>query len=803
MGNNVLKERERQSRKAIMDNAFSGKIKFIGDKVILGTDKDKYTMNEVEFFNLLTEIVQDIYEYYIRGILSDRYSEDKTYTPARISTEEELDYNGKFFDYSSRPISAAFSVPVVYMVKALQLAQSSAKKGSSKLICDKFTKGIFGIWNNDIKPKFEIDDLYEILAHAIDGRLEDIVFSDEDNKDLQEKELKKSRKDVTLDFDGKILALKGLLTNQEFDDAKDLYIKTIATNERLLKAFLKDGIITDKDIVDCMTQEQLLNYALNYKNQTLLKYLDIKSKILAYNMGMISEKELASSDIKELLLTGMLQYSEKELLDLVFKIKKYADPEHLQEALWELFERDFLTVESMKLLVQKNIVKLDLQVSKYNEERARKIKAELKSEIISEEKMAELFDAEAIMSIIENNNSPKELVDFVKGKLKELYLVANKSYDQSIIQYEEDRSKQEGKDKPGYIDLYKQGIVELKSFKKDQIDEDDLLEYYLDTDNLQVLADGYNSGYFDGKYLVSILENPTNSKDDIIGIICGMIKNNKLDPNILTSGILDDSSKSLEEQILMLCVKGNLEISDIKSVKLDVDVIRDLYVQTKLPLVLLEKLVKENIITDIQTKKIKEAYDIKEAYKKLVKKGYIEGLLDVETKRAQHPIITNGNSTTNNGGNKPIRRLSERITWTSRANFLMSLGADSNVLPVEGGLFKDYYMFALVDDGVAILEPENGREYSFIMPLRIILEQVDENAGDGLLATTHYKRLLMSETSVRTIAHVATYGANIIKAAGSISSDFKAKQLLKDPSCISSINKMNAEFKANKAKEII
>lgn len=769
-------------KRLIMENFFVDKYKISKGKVTLGEGKDSVTLSEGEFLIRLSEVVGEIFDHYLPGILGPEYNENNKYIPKR----RNIDYGGSLDEIlgldPKKQVEFSATIPLIYFAKTVYNVYNHFRGN----IANEFVSTCVNFWNNDVRAKLRDEDFHEMMFHLLDGRMERITLIDENHNKLEDEQYKTAIKSMTPTYLEKATAVGNFVGKKDFNKQKARYMLLIVKDEKLCKALLDEKFITDEDIATCVSQDYLLKQIMESNCLYLIKYLDIDNTIIAYRAGLCKIKELTKFNISELFQVVTSYFWSNEMIDFIMKVKKYFEAGALQTEIWKLFESDYFNLKDINKLNSEGLINTEGLIRQYIKNQKRPIKAEFDGKI-SDSKLYSYMDIDKVMGVLSGTHN--SLKEFIATKLKEIYASNDDVLDEQIIAY----LKEHKDSKIEYIDLYKNGIVDLKYFDEGMISEEELTDLYYDTRNPNVLVDGFNVGVFEAITVYELV-----NMDD--SALCSLVSNNGLSSKILTELFT-------VYEILTFCAEEKIAIHNLKGADISIEEIKELYKDMKLPLILLDDLEKAGVFSEEQVKKIKDSYDIKSDYEKLVEFGIVEGLDDIQRERELNPIDFSSDGTIIDDTNMRKRKvhckavLPDKIGLKPREDLLKLLGADDKVLPISGELFEDYYLYTLVDKGIAVIEPQGGRELTFVMPLRMVLEQVNGNGKKGILATAHYKRLLMENKNIRNVKHTARYGTSLIEAVCDLSEDFKLTKPLRDEKYKSVVGKISSNYKSFKKDE--
>lgn len=736
---------------------------------------EKFRFEQDELFERVAKILNSIIKHYMPNIFEERYNEEHKYRTNKheytnmVSNESN---SGETTDFK-------YSIPILYLAKAIRQIVAIGNDG----IKGQFISSCIKIWNDELKPKFEEKDMYEMILHTLDGTVDQVSIVLDARGEINKKKQEQARKTFYPNHLDKVIILGNFISKEEFEKRKFEFMCQIVTDEKLTKQLIKEGFIKPEDITDTLSQDLLVSYIQVFKERCkfLAKYLDTEHLFDVCKQNLVPLKELANHPIQEVFSCASKELDQSQMAAFIMDIKYYYDASIVQDSVWKLFEDGLLDRKYMNYFNSKNVVRADKAVRVYLNNMDRKIRSEIRGTQVSLSKLREFLDPHMIIDIVESNSTSQREKKFISGEFKTYCLEQGSSLDEEILLYV--KSQEEKGAKASRVGLYSSGLVDLKYFDDDDISEDDLMKLYRECADDRIIVDGYNCDIIDATTIYETVDMDNNR-------LCEMIHSRGLKPSILTELFST-------YEILKLCASevGNLTVSDLNGISINIDEVIKLYGEMKLPLMLLNDLESANVLTSEQAKKIKNSYNANKDFDNLVKQGAVYGLDDIQRQRALNPIEFDTGDHHSCGN--PVRHkpsvFPDRIGFDLRQQILNYLGADSRVLPVVGELFDDYHLYTLLDKGVAIIEPRGGRAYTFVMPLRMILDQV---FGKGILQTARYKKELIYDPNIRSIKHTARYGRSLVEAVCDLCDEYKEqKPLRKDKELKDIITQISEAYK--------
>lgn len=632
------------------------------------------------------------------------------------------------------------------------------------------------------------EDKYNFIA-SICGIIDQDKMSKESEEELNQYTVTQriSKLIFYMDTKDKVNIIKDFMSKDDFEEGKYEYLSYIIRHEDLLKALLKMEYITREDIIKEIEQTEIYANIKEFGRAYLIKYLDVEHVLKGYKEGIVDKKEFAKVDFKELILRGISCLTKDELMEAIVRVKKdnRKDSKNVdvQEILWELYEKDYFSTDDINKLMYYRLIGIDSLVKQYKEERARKIKAELSGYSVTDGKLMQVLTPERILKVAQSNDSNKLVTDFVKSELKNIYESNGANWSEALIREKEEAAK-DSKNKPDYLSLYYNGLVELSDFKNNEITAGDIKELYVNTQNSKAIVDAYECGILEAEDVYTMLGENTSR-------LCSLIKEDGLNSNILP-----EFHSAYE--ILKMYSEDKISSENVANLKdsLDVEEIKKLYVTKKIALDILDDLGTIGLISDDKIEEIKAAYDIKADYEKLLEKGRVIGFFG---EQEYIPKEKTGVTRVSRGSRKVIK---DKIGKELRASLFKMLGAEDVVLPIEGDIWErgeGNELYTILDKKVAYIEPKNGRELTFAMPLRLILEYA--TGEDDIISKVSKKKDLASYPFVKAYKHSAQWGLKTVEAAAEIDGIFGKTKPTKDAKFKEIINEISNSYKQASKEE--
>lgn len=568
------------------------------------------------------------------------------------------------------------------------------------------------------------------------------------------------------------LFVKLFISPEDFQKNKKTYMAALVTNEPGLKKLEKAGYITQKDIEDNIEGEQLLNLIENGYSY-LIKYLTPKYRLKAYKRGIIDIKALSKIPVTNLIIEGLGALDKEEIVDILIKNRKSYNKGTATDLLWELYEREYFNLDDIKKVAGYGYVDINKIIKNYNEERSRKIRFELEKAKVSDEKIAEYLSPNEIIAYKNNpNDISEESMTFIKNNLKGIYANLQRDYEAELIEEEKRSTENKELAKLKCLNLYKDGFVSLDSFGQGELSEEDIISFYRKQKDDTIIIDAFNHNILSNITAFEILDDGTDK-------IFNHIQNDGLNPQILTEfyssvELINAFKQDLITIDTLVAIKECIKIEDIER----------LYKSKEISLALLNYFTKNGLIDEKKAEEIKDSYEILEDFQKLREKGAVEGLDNLDFVRAAEEKVAK--TRVDRGGHS--EKSFDKIGKENRDALFEALGADPQRLPVTGALLDGYEMISFLDKGIAILEPKGGRNTTFILPLRVVLEQVQEGKKKNIIATAKYKKEIADDENVEIAIHTKNWGRNIIKKMCALDKKFKATNPLRSGRYSAQIN---------------
>lgn len=394
---------------------------------------------------------------------------------------------------------------------------------------------------------------------------------------------------------------------------------------------------------------------------------------------------------------------------------------------------------------------------------------------ISEDKLFEYFTPDVILREISKKKS-NEMLAFYRDILNDIYNRHGQSMEGSLGN---ELANVDDKDKTKVIEqslsMYNEGLVSIEILKNIGMTEEEIIECCKKHgDNELLLIDVFNAG------LVSELKMFEDVLDMNFDLACELIKRGMSsriihglqttlpliemtrptldkDGNEITPRLTYESLVEIKDDIVTgLDEKGMTKSGNGSSTLLD------LYLNDKLSYSELYGLANAGVITMDIANEINEKYNYIKDWKTLKEEG-VKG----------HPL--EGLLTPPEPNPEPGPHISKKAIGIDEdciIDFYIALGAeeyleiDAKKCPV----FKDYMVIPVMDKKVAYLEGKDGRTY--IVPLKIVLEQINNPKGDMDLIGNAPSRNVFNRQKehIRSANHTRNWGRKIVKKTADLPS---------------------------------
>lgn len=709
----------------ILDRAFTGNARFRGNRVYLTAKNEKEVPINIDlFFERISSMIDAAYTEF-----------DKHYKNLNDKNVYEL-----FIDFAGMTV----------------LSERTER-----------------FLNNDSK---EYNDVVEKIHHIYDlikeelpsdfSKLMAVTMSDSDNYN---KVLKTTFNINKLNDDDIMFIIENYIGKEDFKKYLSNYLETLYTNKSIMEKLEKNEYINPAEVRSYIGGESLVNALKEKNSQHILRYLQTCDFFEAFSKGYISSRVLENNTTIEDLLCYSL--NKKSIMDVLEKKIYKTDA---TELIWELYEKDFFTDEDITKIYNLECLNTNNIINKYCEEHKRKIALELNGASISDEKIADFFTIERVLELAKSANS-QEYTDFINNELNLIYQNKGIDLQRALIDKEKEHIENSKNNKDAktenLLDLCKKGIVDLSKFTSEDISEEEIIKFYNEQNDDNIIVEAYNNGMISQETVLEQFEDEEILLEKI---------NSGLNPNVLM-GYYQTSD------LLKFFKSGKISVENLSKFKgyLDVYKISSLYLSGNLDYEdLFGSFVKFGVIDYQTASKINDQYDIELALEKLRKSGGIVGQ-DIDLARsAQDKNVKSKDYKDKKQPNGAYEKDDPygmfNINNELSNQLFESLGAGEKV-KVCCKLFDGYIMVPFVDKKLALLEGD-GRTY--IMPLKIVLEQVEHQGSENdLIGNATYRSDLYNNTEyVRTANHTNNWGRNVIKRMGELNPTIDVKKLLDENS---------------------
>lgn len=541
-----------------------------------------------------------------------------------------------------------------------------------------------------------------------------------------------------------LFIIEHIIGKEMFRENIDMFIVMAANNEYIINRLEEIGFVDPNEVMEYLDKDSVLK-CLSYgkKCTYLLKYLSKEDYIEAFNKGYIDSKTFSKCiSIQDLF---KLQIEKEQIIDFL-KRKVYI--KEASEDVWKKYESGFFDLKEINEICKLGYLNPNTIVKKYLEEHKREIALELKDQPdITDEKLIEFFTPEQILKLeqAQKKSLTPESMLFFRDDLRAIYSQSGRDLERELIDSEK-ASNEKLEDKRNLLELYTNGLVSLSKFTKDEVSEGEILKLYFDSNlDENILINAYNAGLVSQE---SVLENIVDTD-----YIYKLIKENKLNASVIDSYC--DTA-----ELIKLYQSEELTLDNIAKLSINSEEIRRMYNNNELAYVELSELAEHGIISQEEANEIKESYDIKADLELLRKKGGIIGL-DLEKEKNPNGVDPINPDDRPDIPDAPIK--SGEIDEELKRILFEALGSGEAV-SVRWNLFKGYKMYPFTKGKLrlAVLEGGKGDGATYILPLKMVLEQVRGELG--IFGRAVYRRdLTKDDENVRTAMHTKNWGKNIIK----------------------------------------
>lgn len=539
-----------------------------------------------------------------------------------------------------------------------------------------------------------------------------------------------------------IFIIEHIIGEEMFRENIDMFIVMAVNNEYIINRLEEKGFVNPDEVMKYLDKDSVLK-CLGYgkKCEYLIKYISKEDCIEAFNKGYIDNKTFSKYvSIQDLF---KLKIEKKQIIDF---LKRKIYKKEASEDVWKKYESGFFDLKEITEIYELGYLNPNTIVKKYLEDHKRKIALELKEQPdITDEKLIEFFSPEQILKL---EQAPKqsltsEVMLFFRDNLRAIYSQSGRDLERELIDSEK-KSNEMLEDKRNLLELYTNGLVSLSKFTKDDVSEGDILKLYNDSElDENILINAYNAGLISQEL---VLENIVDTD-----YIYKLIKENKLNASVIDSYC--DTA-----ELIKLYQSEELTLDNIVKLSINLEEIRRMYNNNELTYVELSELAEHGIISQEEANEIKESYDIKADLELLREKGGIIGLDLEKNPNGSDPINPDDRPDI---PDEPIK--SGEIDEELKKILFEALGSDEAV-SVRWNLFKGYKMYPFTNGKLrlAVLEGGKGDGATYILPLKMVLEQVRGELG--IFGRAVYRRdLTKDDENVRTAMHTKNWGKNIIK----------------------------------------
>lgn len=452
------------------------------------------------------------------------------------------------------------------------------------------------------------------------------------------------------------------------------------------------------------------------------------------------------------------------------------------ERIWDLYEQGRFSLDGLKFMKKLKYISTEHIIELYNTRNNRKIAAELGDvQPLSDEKIMEYFDPGRVIREI-NKNPNKTCKTFFKETLPEIYEANGNNLRTLLVEAIKSKSKN---DESTYantiIKLYEDGYIDINALTYAELPEikmEDLWRSH--SGSVSELTSLFNNGLINQDFILDNFE-----LDQVVDMI-----SNGMSARAISGGYYSTSEliDLIKPQVVIdendsektITIPGKLKAEQLKDLKDEICIgvdengtlsnnnddsksLLELYANDEVSLATLYELVQAGIINSDQFETIKDNYDIKGKWNQLKEQGIFG-----------NPAGGLGNTlNTSNQSSQalPVAQKTIGIDDDRIWDLYVEMGAtdyleiDSEKCPV----FKGYSLIPifskhnhLFNEDIAYLESSDGRTY--ILPLKIVLEQINNPDGDLNLVGNAVGRndFNSNKEHVRSVNHSRNWAWNML-----------------------------------------
>ena len=520
-----------------------------------------------------------------------------------------------------------------------------------------------------------------------------------------------------------------------------------------------------KRIVNVYTLDKLYKYS---HDNELLQYM-IPEQIVELYL----ENEVEAADVKDkITVLDILEsaVSNKSKVKILLRLSR-ADIIQGEESekIWKLYEEGDFSVEDIKQMESAKLFNIDTIIKQYIEGKNRLIAEEL-GELpkISDEKIYKYFTPDIVIKS-QRNNMNESLLDFYRQALDSIYEVQGDNKELALAnELKNNKCIDADKIVREAFELYKNNIVSIDIFDKLDISNEKIIDYCrAHIEDEQLLIDMFN------KNLISEIDMFENVLDMDFDFACKLIRNGMSSRAIkgleTTSELIQltrsnyDRFGNEHEPILkfehLIDIKDDIvtgidENGKTQKTKNGASTLLDLYLKDKLSYSELYELAEAGVISIDIANEINEKYNLRKDWETLKEEGVkgrpLEALL--------LPEVTDTELSSSFSYKGPVG-----IDEDCIIDLYLALGAKEylEIDKKECPVFKDYIIIPVMEKKVAYLEGKDGRTY--IVPLKIVLEQINNPKGDmDLIGNAPSRRTFNNQKShIRSANHTRNWGMKV------------------------------------------
>ena len=566
----------------------------------------------------------------------------------------------------------------------------------------------------------------------------------------------------------------------------------------VLKQLFEKKIITKSEFEDYIDKNEVEEMYRNSKNDALLGYLSKYDLIRLHILGEITRETLVKNvSLRELLTSNFDNNVKIKILTEGVDKRIYTKTE--TSLIWNLYEEGKFSLKQMKKIDGLRYMHTDTVLRNYQDSLQHKIRAELgEIPLVSEQRLIEFFTPDIVCRELLKENCNVEL--YMKS-LAPVYQKNERDLSEELTKYI--KSTYEGEAVEKVVNLYKKGALDVVALKEAGVPEKTVRE---------ILSNNYSE-----ELLIELFNNKCISQDTAIDFVGEFFDVKSFD--LIRAGMHADiiaGFYSTKDLINMTTGnKPDISVSDLAYLKNDIKTgleekktqgsnLLDMYLNGELSYSQLFDLQQAGVITEKEANDINDKYNLGkglDALQKIGLKGqslanvYAAKVNEQREKKVRRQRNANLASSKSKIGVDDgfIIDLYTRLG----ANDIYSIDAD------QCPIFDGYMIIPVIDKKIGFLEGGDGRTY--ILPLKIILEQINNPKGelDIIGNATSRSGFNNEKKYVSSTNHSKNWVRTTIKKALEMSpniDDKGIKQFLKDNDDL--VKASQIAYESKKQKEI-